>query len=280
MSAFTISAVEAGRLLPGLTDVVARASALIVTMSGAAVPHRLKPDQSPVTAVDEASEAEILRGLALLLPGVPVVAEEMSGREAAPALDGIFLMVDPLDGTKEFIAGSDEFTVNVAILSGGAPVAGVVAAPKRGLLWRGATGIGAERLRLTPDGAADAQPIRTRRWPAKNAVGLTSRSHLDPATQAFVDGLEPIARERYGSALKFCLIAEGSADVYPRLATTCEWDVAAGHAVVVAAGGAVTTPDGCAIPYGRAAENFRVPAFIAWGDPEKAGKVLTTPILR
>ena len=275
MSVRAISAVEAGRLLPGLTDVVARASALILRMSEGTVAHRLKPDQSPVTAVDEASEAEILRGLAQLLPGVPVVAEEMSGRQAAPALDGIFLMVDPLDGTKEFIAGSDEFTVNVAILCGGVPVAGVVAAPKRGLLWRGARGVGAERLRLTPDGAADAQSIRTRHWPTQGAIGLTSRSHLDPATQVFLDGLEPIARERSGSALKFCLVAEGSADVYPRLATTCEWDVAAGHAVVAAAGGAVTTPEGSAIPYGRVKENFRVPAFIAWGDPEKAKAVFS-----
>jgi len=274
MSARTISPAEAGRLLPGLTEIVARASALILTMTDGTVAHRLKADRTPVTAVDEASEAEILQALAKLLPGVPVVAEEMSGREAAPALGGTFLMVDPLDGTKEFIAGSDEFTVNVAILSGGIPVAGVVAAPKRGLLWRGATGIGSERLRLTAGGAADAQPIRTRRWPAQNAVGLTSRSHLDPSTQAFLDRLEPLARERCGSALKFCLVAEGAADIYPRLATTCEWDVAAGHALLMAAGGNVTTPDGAAIPYGRVAENFRVPAFIAWGDPDKAKAVL------
>jgi 3'(2'), 5'-bisphosphate nucleotidase len=266
---------EAVRLLPELTAIVARASAVILELSAGMIAHRLKPDQSPVTVADEASEAEILHGLAQLLPGVPVIAEEMSGRQAAPALAGSFLMVDPLDGTKEFLAGSDEFTINVAIISGGAPIAGIVAAPKRGQIWRGIVGTGAERLRLTPDGAAEPQPIHTRRWPPQDAVATMSRSHLDPSTQAFLDRLGPLTRRPSGSAIKFCHIADGAVDVYPRLATTCEWDVAAGHALLTAAGGVVTAPDGSPLPYGRVAANFRVPGFIAWGDVDKAKSILS-----
>lgn len=263
----------AAKLLDELTAIVARASALIRAISPATVAHRIKPDQSPVTAADEASEAAILEGLARLLPNVPVVSEEMAGRKTPPALDHSFIVVDPLDGTKEFLAGTDQFTVNLAIVTRGVPIAGIIAAPNRGQIWRGIAGGKAERLRLLADGADQPQAIRTRRWPAQGAVAAVSRSHLDPNTVAFLDRLAPIARNPSGSAIKFCQLAEGTVDVYPRLATTCEWDVAAGHALLVAAGGIVTTPQGTALPYGRVAENFRVPAFIAWGDPAKAAAV-------
>ncbi len=268
-----ISATEVSKLLPELTAIVARACAVIQAQSVAALAHRLKPDQSPVTAADEASEAEILRGLERLLPGASVVSEEMAGRETPPALGRSFIMVDPLDGTKEFLTGSNEFTVNLAIVTDGVPVAGIVAAPKRRVLWRGILGGEAERLRLLPDSAVEPRPIRTRRWPMQDAVAAMSRSHLDPATQAFLDRLGPLRRQPSGSAIKFCHIAEGTVDVYPRLATTCEWDIAAGHALLVAAGGVVTTPQGTPLPYGRVAEHFRVPAFIAWGDPAKAAMI-------
>ncbi|HZQ11688.1 MAG TPA: 3'(2'),5'-bisphosphate nucleotidase CysQ [Pseudolabrys sp.] len=264
-----ISPAEAARLMTELTRIVARASALIRAVSPESG-HKLKADQSPVTVADEASETEILNGLARLLPGVPVVSEEMSGRQAPPKLGGSFILVDPLDGTREFIAGRDEYTVNVAIVTGGTPIAGVVSAPKQHKVWRGIVGRGAERLRMLADGADQAEPIRTRRWPAQNAVAVVSRSHLDPATQAFVARLGPVARDESGSAIKFCRLAEGAADVYPRLATTCEWDVAAGLAVVLAAGGTVTNRDGAPLTFGNAANDFRIPAFIAWGDPDKA----------
>lgn len=267
------SPAEAGELLPELTTLVARASAMIRSLPAATIAHRLKPDRSPVTAADEASEAEILQGLGLLMPGVPIVSEEMVSRTAPPVLGRSFMVVDPLDGTKEFLAGSDEFTVNLAIVTGGVPIVGIVAAPKRGQIWRGVVGAGAERLRLTPDGAVEPQPIRTRRWPPQGVVAAMSRSHLDPATEAFLTRLGPLTRQPSGSAIKFCLIAEGAVDVYPRLATTCEWDVAAGHALLTAAGGVVTTPQGTTLSYGRVAENFRVPAFIAWGDADKAKSV-------
>lgn len=268
-----ISAAQAAELLDDLTTLVARASTLIRAIAAKGLTHRLKDDRSPVTAADEASEALILEGLARLLPGVPVIAEEMSTRSAPPALGGSFLVVDPLDGTKEFLAGSDQFTVNVGIVIHGVPVAGVVAAPNRDLVWRGVVGGKAERLRLKPDGADQAQPIRTRPWPDPGAVAVMSRSHLDPATEAFLARLAPIARQPSGSAIKFCQIAEGAADVYPRLSTVCEWDVAAGQALLTAAGGIVTTPQGGPLAYGRAAENFRVPAFVAWGDPAKVAAV-------
>ena len=268
-----ISPAFAADLLVELSAIVARASTVIRTFSQADVSRRLKPDQSPVTAADEASEAVILEGLARLLPNVPVVSEEMAGSTTPPALDHSFVVVDPLDGTREFLAGRDEFTVNLAIVTRGVPVAGIIAAPNRSQIWRGVVGQRAERLRLLADGADRPQPIHTRRWPSQSAVAVMSRSHLDPDTEAFLARFTPITRNPSGSAIKFCQIAEGAADVYPRLATTCEWDVAAGHALVVAAGGIVTKPQGAALPYGRVAENFRVPAFIAWGDPAKAASV-------
>lgn len=265
-----ISAAQAVTLLDDLTALVARASALIRDIAAKGLAPRLKDDKSPVTAADEASEALILDGLARLLPGVPVIAEEMATKGKLPALDASFLVVDPLDGTKEFIAGSDQFTVNLGLVTRGVPIAGVVAAPNKGLVWRGVVGAKAERLRLLPDSADQAQPIHTRRWPAHDAVAVMSRSHLDPATEAFLARLAPITRQPSGSAIKFCQIAEGAADVYPRLATVCEWDVAAGQAVLTAAGGIVMTPQGGPMAYGRTAEKFRVPAFVAWGDPAKA----------
>jgi len=264
-----ITTAEAARFMEELTAIVAKASALILSVEPGSG-HKLKPDQSPVTVADEASEAEILKGLSKLIPGVPVVSEEMSGRKAPPKPSGSFILVDPLDGTREFIAGRDEYTVNVGIVSGGTPIAGIVSAPKQHKVWRGIVGRGAERLRMLADGADQSTPIKARAWPASHGVAVVSRSHLDAATQAFVAKLGPVSRDESGSAIKFCRIAEGVADVYPRLGTTCEWDVAAGHAVVTAAGGVVTAPNGMPLTFGNAAGNFRVPAFIAWGDPAKA----------
>jgi 3'(2'), 5'-bisphosphate nucleotidase len=230
----------------------------------------MKADQSPVTVADEASEALIIEGIARLLPGVPVISEE-SADARNNRLDGSFLIVDPLDGTREFLAGRDEFTVNLAVITGSVPIAGIIAAPARGRLWRGVVGMKAERLRLLENGADQAQPIRTRVWPREGMVAAVSRSHFDKATDAFLAALGPIAQSASGSAIKFCRVAEGMADVYPRLTTTCEWDVAAGQALVVAAGGAVKTPQGLPLEFGRAAANFRIPAFVAWGDPAKSG---------
>lgn len=254
--------------MPELTALVVRASAAILRLRSA--PPRRKADGSPVTDADEAAEGLILEGLARLLPGVPVIAEESLATQAPPALDSTFVLVDPLDGTKEFIAGRDEYTVNVALISNGAPIAGLVAAPGRGLLWRGAAGHGAERLRFGSESSGTPSPIHVRHWPSSGAVALVSRSHRDAATDALLECLPPASHESCGSSLKFCRIAEGAADIYPRLGPTSEWDIAAGHALVVAAGGIVSAQDGRPLAYGRAENKFLVPGFIAWGDRSKA----------
>jgi 3'(2'), 5'-bisphosphate nucleotidase len=227
-----------------------------------------------VTAADHAAETVILAGLSRVLPGVSVVSEEAAGRTPPLSLPDSFVLVDPLDGTRELVAGRDEFTVNIAIVSGGRPVLGLVSAPALGLLWRGIEGRGAERLRLPAGAPADAAHeravVRTRPCPPWGLIVALSRSHLDAATEALLAKLPCAERRACGSAVKFCQVAEGSADLYPRLSPTCEWDVAAGHAVLAAAGGLVTKPDGSMLGYGRISDNFRVPAFLAWGDPSAA----------
>ena len=234
------------RLLDGLTMIASRAAAAILAVSPSALAARDKPDHSPVTAADDASEAMILAGLREILPNLPVVSEESTGQANPQSHEIDFVLVDPLDGTRELLAGRDEFTVNIAIISRGRPLAGVIAAPAHGLIWRGIVGHGAERLALTPgdplQAARDRRAIRTRAMQAGALVALVSRSHLDSATEAYLAGQNPAKRISCGSSLKFCRIAEGSADLYPRLSPTYEWDVAAGHAVLSAAGGAVTTP--------------------------------------
>ncbi len=269
-----ISPAQARQLMDDLSALIARACAEIGATSPTTMVRRLKPDQSPVTAADEASETVILQGLTQILPKMPVVAEESASAAAPANLTGSFVIVDPLDGTREFLAGRDEFTINLAIVTRGLPVAGIIAAPKQGQLWRGVIGHGAERLRLSGGSSGPAEAISTRPWPDA-PVAVVSRSHMDAATDKFISALGPTTRVPCGSAIKFCHIAEGTADIYPRLATTCEWDVAAGHALVVAAGGLVTAPLGIPLTYGRAAENFRVPAFVAWGDHGKAAAVKT-----
>ena len=234
------------------------------------VSMRRKDDQSPVTAADEAAEQVILEGLAAELPDLAVVSEESAGTWRDRRPDGDFVLVDPLDGTAEFIAGRDEYTVNIALVREGIPVVGVVAAPALGLLWCGTAGL-AERMRISPSGAPqERSAIHTRAWPARERVAAISRSHYEGATAAFLERFAPVATISCGSALKFCRVAEGTIDIYPRLAPTSEWDVAAGHALVVAAGGAMTAPDGHVLYYGRGTDGFRVSGFVAWGDAAKA----------
>jgi 3'(2'), 5'-bisphosphate nucleotidase len=257
-------------LLDELTAIVGQASAAILALAPDALNLRRKADQSPVTAADETAEALILEGLTRLLPGVPVVSEEAAIRPSI--LGATFLLVDPLDGTREFISGRPEFTVNIALIQDGTPQVGVLAAPALRRLWRGIVGQGAERLSLAAGVCAPNAPeaISTRRAPPSGLVAMTSRSHFDSATQALLARLPVGERQAIGSSAKFGYVAEGSADLYARLAPTSEWDIAAGHAVVVAAGGSVTTPDGQPIRYGGVASDFRVPAFIAWGDRDAA----------
>ena len=263
---------QAERHLDALTEIVSRAAAATLATPFSSVERRIKDDLSPVTAADEASEAVIVEGVSRLLPGIAVIAEESVGRAAAASLEPSFVVVDPLDGTKEFLAGRDEFTVNVAIVTHGVPIAGLIAAPAQGLLWRGVVGGKAERLRLRfgagPAQAYDRSFIRARPSPDRLIVA-TSRSHLDEATEDFLARLPVAKRFLCGSSVKFCYLAQGEADVYPRLSPTHEWDIAAGCAILAAAGGTVTDPNGGQLQFGREAEKFLVPGFIAWGDPAK-----------
>lgn len=255
------------RLLDALTGMASRAATAILAAPEAVRAAQLKADHSPVTPADKVAEAVILAALKELLPGVPVVSEE----SAVPArLGRTFILVDPLDGTREFLAGRDEYTVNIALVQDGRPAAGVIAAPAQGLIWRGVVGQGAQRLPMANAGRSSADaliPIRTRPLPAQ-PVATLSRSHLDPASERFLIRWQNVRRVSCGSALKFCRLAEGAADIYPRLAPTSEWDIAAGDAILTAAGGALIGPDGAPITYGRA--GFRVASFIAWGDPSAA----------
>jgi len=257
---------DALRLLDEMTAIVARAAAATLATPVSEIERRIKPDHSPVTAADEASEAAIVEGLSRLLPELPVIAEE-SVAQAPARLARSFAIVDPLDGTKEFLAGRDEFTVNLAIVTDGVPVVGIIAAPKQGLVWRGVGGK-ADRLRMRWDEPARAEraAIHTRPAPERLVVA-TSRSHLDPRTEELLSRLPVAERFACGSSIKFCQVAEGAADLYPRLAPTREWDIAAGCAILAAAGGAVTDPQGGPLRFGAIENQFLVPGFIAWGDP-------------
>jgi len=263
------SASEGARLRDELVTIASGAAAAIMAVRAGNLGVHLKADHSPVTAADIAAEAVILRGLAGVLPALPVISEESA---APPRLDGsrAFVLVDPLDGTRDFISGSDEFTVNIAVVADGAPVLGVIAAPAQGLVFTGLAGFGAERMALPPGApvaaATDRTSIATRTAPPDGPVALVSRFHRDPATDAWLDGYAGLVRLPCGSSLKFCRIAEGLADVYPRLSPTSEWDIAAGHAVLAAAGGAMTAPDGTPLRYGGTDGRFPVPGFLAAAD--------------
>jgi 3'(2'), 5'-bisphosphate nucleotidase len=292
----TIDHGTVARLMAPLTELVALAGAAILKVDRTRMRIDGKADGSPVTEADLAADRIIAEGLARLAPDIPALSEE----RVAPGSGGcpkdcpsVFFLIDPLDGTKEFVAGRNEFTVNLALVADGMPLLGIIGAPALGLIWRGLVGQGAERLVVTNSGTGHgvghgiglgiglAQPIRTRPFPppGKPWIAAVSRSHGDAATEAFIDARPGAVRERLGSAVKLAKVAEGTVDIYPRLAPTSEWDIAAGHAIVTAAGGKVTDAAGGELRFGqgfqqgsgKGAKDFIVPAFIAWGDPAAAG---------
>jgi 3'(2'), 5'-bisphosphate nucleotidase len=227
---------------------------------------RTKNDSSPVTDADERAEEILLEGLAQLMPGVPVLAEESAARGIIPDLSEYFLLVDPLDGTREFISRNGEFTVNVGLVMSGKPVAGCVYAPALGTSWIGRAGGGASIARNVVGGPGDEwQTIHARRPHSEGLIAVASRSHSDEQTDRFLSGLRVAERISAGSSLKFCLVAEGAADVYPRFGRTMEWDTAAGHAVLAAAGGSVVTPEGLPFLYGKHEQGYANGPFVAWG---------------
>ncbi len=238
---------------------IARAAGVVVMKHyDAGCEAREKSDRSPVTDADEEAEKLILAELALAFPGVPVVAEEEAAAGRVVTVGSRFFVVDPVDGTKEFVKRGGEFTVNIGEIVDGRPVAGVVYAPAIERLFVGGEGVGAFELTGETMRAIAARPA-----PDDGLVAVSSRSHPDPKTAEYLATLNIKGETNAGSSLKFCLVAAGEADIYPRAGTTMEWDTAAGHAVLAAAGGAVTTWDGAPFVYGK--PGFTNGHFIARG---------------
>jgi len=269
-----IGSEAAAALIGPLTDLVIRAGAAILAVNRGAMKVDGKSDGSPVTEADLAADRIIADGLAQMAPHIPSLSEERV-YQATPPYRGCFFLIDPLDGTKEFVAGRNEFTVNLALVSGGRPLLGLVGAPALGLIWRGLVGRGAERVTVAGGAITAIEPIRTRPCPPRGQpwTVAVSRSHGDKRTEGFIAARPGAVRAEIGSAVKFGQVAEGRVDIYPRLGPTSEWDVAAGHAVVTAAGGKVTDSKGSELAFGLGAENFIVPEFIAWGDPAAASSL-------
>jgi 3'(2'), 5'-bisphosphate nucleotidase len=218
-----------------------------------------KSDNSPVTQADKKADDIIVARLKALTPDIFIVSEESTDAGQRPADGAPFWLVDPLDGTKEFINRNGEFTVNIALIENGQPVLGVVLAPALGRLFSGIAGVGAWL-----EDADGAREIRCRVPLADGLTVVASRSHGDAAAlDAYLAGRKVAQLRNAGSSLKICLVAAGEADVYPRLGRTMEWDIAAGHAVLVAAGGRIEQVDGSPFSYGK--PDFANPHFAAWG---------------
>jgi 3'(2'),5'-bisphosphate nucleotidase len=253
-------------LLPVLIEAALAAGAEIERIYGEGCAAEEKQDGSPVTIADRNAEAIILERLAAAFPRVPVLAEEEAAAGRIPELGALFFCVDPLDGTRGFVQRNGEFTVNIGLIEDGAPVAGVIYAPDSRLLYYGARGEGAFRAK---DGGA-AEPIRPRPRPASGLTAIGSRSHASHGTAAKAAHLGVAEFVASSSSLKFCLVAEGTADLYPRHGTTAEWDTAAGQAILEAAGGRVMALDEDGretgpLTYGKVEQRFLNPHFIAWG---------------
>jgi 3'(2'),5'-bisphosphate nucleotidase len=238
----------------------------IMSVHATALRVATKADGSLVTEADTNAERVIRARLAALMPEVPILAEESFAAGTGP-MPGRFFLVDPLDGTREFMGGSDEFTVNIALIEKGEPIAGCVYAPALNRLYL--AGAAAFRAKLRPGEAVPALDVMdvlaTQPYPAQGLRAVASRSHLDAESEALLRRLPVASRKPAGSSLKFCLIAQGDSDIYPRLAPTMEWDTAAGQAVLTSAGGCVIGRDGSALRYGKADAGFRNDGFVAWG---------------
>ena len=256
----TITGPATAELLESVIGIARAAGELVMAVYATDFGVRGKADASPVTEADERAEALILAALVRLAPEIPVVAEESVAAGRVPAIGACFWLVDPLDGTKEFIGRNGEFTVNIALIEHGEPVLGVVLAPALGRLFAGLAGQGA--FVVESDGRR--LPLRCRSVPPEGLTVVSSRSHGDEAAMnAFLAGRKVAATATAGSSLKLCLVAAGEADLYPRLGRTMEWDIAAGHAVMAAAGGGVTDLAGEPLRYGK--PGFENPHFVASG---------------
>lgn len=246
-----------------LIPAVIEAGACVMAHRAAGVQAEEKSDLSPVTIADREAEAILLAALNSLAPGIPVIAEEEAAAGRLPDVERQFFLVDPLDGTKEYVKGGDDFTVNVALIDHGLPVAGIVYAPAQATLWWADVPRRLAMRGIVEHGhVAQKRPIGVRPCGGRPKA-VASKSHSTPATEAFLTACGSEERVSIGSSLKFVLVAEGAADLYPRPAPTMEWDTAAGHAVLLAAGGRVFDLDGHPLTYGK--PNFFNPGFVATG---------------
>ena len=245
-----------------LAEIVEAASALILPLWRSGLTVETKSDESPVTEADQRGEAMILEALTRAFPGVPTVAEETVSASGAPsAIAQRFFLIDPLDGTKAFVRGEAHFTVNIGLIEDGVPVAGAVAAPATGEVWF--TGDGGALKRQAGERGGERVHVRPRD-PA-HVLALTSHTLKPEQLEALETRYGFTERQSMDSSIKLCVIAEGGADLYPRHGTTMEWDIAAGHAVLAAAGGRLTAPDGEPFVYGKVAEGFKNGWFVAQG---------------
>ncbi|HET7921168.1 MAG TPA: 3'(2'),5'-bisphosphate nucleotidase CysQ [Gammaproteobacteria bacterium] len=250
------------RMLEPVLDIARAAGRRIMDIYGTEFDVQQKADRSPVTAADLAAHEIIVKGLKRLTPDLPVLSEESSALPYAERRRwGSYWLVDPLDGTKEFISRNGDFTVNIALIQEHVPAAGVVFIPTEDLCYYGVVGAGAFRRR------ADAAPEAISAQPQASAPPrvVASRSHRGELLDGYLAKLGAHEIVSRGSSLKFCLVAEGAADVYPRLGPTSEWDTGAGHAVLLAAGGHVVCTDGTPLAY-NAKESLLNPHFIGYAD--------------
>ncbi len=264
-----MSQIDLQRLANDMIAAAHEAGARILSHYGQ-VAVELKDDKSPVTAADREADTVLVDTLKRIAPEIPVISEE-SSPSAQIASDKAFFLVDPLDGTKEFIHGRDEFTVNVAMIENRTPCFGIVYAPALSQAYITLASDRAvkfdldARAPLPQFDSLEFEPITTRACDAKNLVAAVSRSHLDETTEAFLAQHGIAETHASGSSLKFCCLAEGLADVYPRFGRTMEWDTAAGHAVLAAAGGTVLDETGSPLTYGKRERGYDNPGFVAWG---------------
>ena len=250
-----------------------KAGAAIMDIYRADPNVRYKADSSPVTDADHASEDIVIAALFKLMPDVPVIAEEQVSAGNIPYTSDAYFLVDPLDGTKEFLKLNGEFTVNIALVNAGKPIFGLIYAPAKSDCYVTLSKAQAFRCELPPSHAGELprdlsfSALTGEADARRPFTAIVSRSHLRPQTLAFLDQLGNPARAVLGSSLKFGVLARGEADVYPRFGPTSEWDTAAGQAIVEAAGGCVVTADGKPLLYGKKDQGYLNPAFIAWRRP-------------
>lgn len=246
-------------ILPDIIRIADEAGERILPIYESDFEVRYKEDQSPITAADMASHDVIVKGLERLTPGIPVLSEEGASIPWEERKHWRrFWLIDPIDGTKEFTRRTGEFTVNIALIEDGEPVMGVVTAPALKEAFWGIRGEGAYKRAH----AGEIKAIQVAE-PATSRKVVASKNHMNEATRSFIDKLGEHELVQAGSSLKFCRLAEGLADIYPRLGPTCEWDTGAAHAVLIAAGGKVETLEGQPLKYGK--EDVLNPHFIASG---------------